>query len=139
MKKVFLIFFLLFSVSALFADQQANNKLFFAVQAMNVEKARNAVKAGADVNGVDEDGWPYFITAVSGGNIYMIDVFIRKGVKIDISGPDGKTALMHAISAKNKKVVNFLLKSRASLKTKDKTPKSNLTSVGRSITNRRPH
>ena len=99
------MFCLLFSVSALFADQQANNKLFFAVQAMNVEKARNAVKAGADVNGVDEDGWPYFITAVSGGNIYMIDVFIRKGVKIDISGPDGKTALMHAISAKNKKEV----------------------------------
>lgn len=124
-KRFFLLFFILFTFGTLlFADQQANNKLFFAVQAMNVEKARNAVKAGADVNGVDDDEWPYFITAVSGGNINLIDVFLRNGVKINIAGPDGKTALMHAISSKNKKVTKLLLNYRASLTAKDRTGKN---------------
>ena len=91
---------------------------------MSVEKARSAIKAGANVNGFDDDEWPYFITAVSGGNINLIDVFLRNGVKINIAGPDGKTALMHAISGKNKKVINLLLNYRASLTSKDKTGKN---------------
>ena len=125
MKRFFLTFFILFAFgSALFADQQADNKLFFAVQAMNVEKARSAIKAGANVNGVDDDDWPYFITAVSGGNMNMIDLFLRNKVKVNLAGPDGKTALMHAISSKNKKVINLLLNYRASLTAKDRTGKN---------------
>ena len=86
------LFFILLTTTFLYGgNPKADNKLFYAVQSMNVNKALEAIKAGADVNGRDEDGWPFFITVANSGNIAMIDVFLRKGVKINIAGPDGKS------------------------------------------------
>lgn len=117
-----IILFLFLNLEA--GNSKADDKLLFAVQAMNVAKARQAIKQGANVNGRDDDGWPFFITAVNGENMEMTELFLKRGVKIDIAGPDGKTALMHAIIAKNQRLINLLLRRRASLKSKDNSGKT---------------
>ncbi|MGI6394850.1 MAG: ankyrin repeat domain-containing protein [bacterium] len=112
-----------FQVEELKADE-LNNQLLFAVQAMNLGKASAAIKNGADVNGIDDDGWPLFISAVNSDSESMISLFLNNRVKVDIAGPDGKTALMHALSSKNTKIANRLIGYRASLNAKDNNGKT---------------
>ena len=50
-----MMLFLIFSdMSAAVSEQ--DNQLLFAVQAINIAKAQTAIKNGADVNAVDDDG-----------------------------------------------------------------------------------
>jgi len=115
----------LFGAKASKKDPAANEKLLFAVQAMDVTRAQAAVKVGANINGTDEDGWPFFITAVTSNAMELIDFFLSRKVKLDLKGPDGKTALMHAIVAGNEDLSLKLLQRGAGRKTTDdkgKTP-----------------
>jgi len=119
------LFLLFFTLSTYAAEMsEADNQLLFAVQAMNISKARVAIRKGGNVNGVDDDGWPLFISAVNSNSAAMVNLFMRSGVKIDISGPDGKTPLMHALSSESFKVAYRLISSGASLKKKDKSGKT---------------
>ncbi len=115
MKKfsLFLIFFSFF----LFADE-LNDSFSAAVQAGNVKTASEIFAKGADINFVDEE-WPLFVTAVTSGDAAMTEFFIKNGVNLELKGPDGKTALLHAISLKNTKLVGMLLAAGADLKTED--------------------
>jgi len=119
------LFLLLFTLSTYAGEMtEADNQLLFAVQAMNIAKARAAIRKGGNVNGVDDDGWPLFISAVNSNSAAMVNLFMRSGVKVDISGPDGKTPLMHALSGESFKVAYKLMNSGASLKKKDSTGKT---------------
>ncbi|HPM45817.1 MAG TPA: hypothetical protein PL056_01990, partial [bacterium] len=77
-----------------------NNQLLFAVQALNIEKARQAIRNGANVNAIDDDGWPLFISAVNSDNEGMINLFLRSGVKVDVTGPDGKAVTTYSEGTK---------------------------------------
>ena len=91
-----MMLFLIFAdMSATVSEQ--DNQLLFAVQAINIAKAQTAIKNGADVNAVDDDGWPLFISAVNSENTAIINLFLQNVVKVDISGPDVKNALMLAL------------------------------------------
>ncbi|MBP5435834.1 ankyrin repeat domain-containing protein [bacterium] len=122
MKKfsLFLIFFSFF----VFADE-LNESFAAAVQAGNVKTATEVFAKGADINFVDED-WPLFVTAVTSGDVAMTEFFIKNGVNLELKGPDGKTALLHAISLKNKKIVDMLLAAGAEIKTEDAAGKDTL-------------
>ncbi len=119
------LFVLLFTLSIYAGEMtEADNELLFAVQAMNIAKARAAIRKGGNVNGVDDDGWPLFISAVNSNSAAMVNLFMRSGVKVDITGPDGKTPLMHALSGQSFKIAYKLIGAGASLKKKDATGKT---------------
>jgi len=115
---------ILFITLQVIPEESTDSQLLFAVQALNIEKARQAIRNGANVNGIDEDGWPLFISAVNSENEGMINLFLRSGAKVDVTGPDGKTALMHSLSSKKTKIAEWLIKSGASMTVKDSSGKT---------------
>ncbi len=121
-----LIAILLFSTSLSAANADATRRLFEAVADLKLVGVAEAIDAGADVNAVDEDGWPLFITAVSGGQMGIIRLFLMKPeLNLGMQGPDGKTAFMHAIAMKNQTLAEVLLQKGSLINETDmkgKTP-----------------
>ena len=123
MKKKIILFLIFFSFF-LFADD-LNDSFSAAVQAGNVKTASEIFAKGADINFVDEE-WPLFVTAVTSGDVKMAEFFIKNGVNLELKGPDGKTALLHAISLKNTQLVGMLVSAGADLKAEDLNKKDAL-------------
>lgn len=121
------IFFVVFSIFFLFsaAAEDLNESFSAAVQAGNVKTVSDLFAKGADINFIDEE-WPLFVTAVTSGDIKMAEFFIKHGVNLELKGPDGKTALLHAISLKNMRLVGMLIKAGANLKAEDLNEKNAL-------------
>ena len=59
-------------------------KLIFALQSMDVRRAKHAIERGADVNAKDEDEWPLFILAVTSGSPEMVELFLENRVRLGI-------------------------------------------------------
>ncbi len=118
MKTIVILFSILLLQLDLFSDENASRTLAAAVAAGNSKAAEEALKNGADPNYVDED-WPLFITAVTSNDAETTKQFIRYSVNTEITGPDQKTALMHALSMRHEKIVNMLLAAGANLKAED--------------------
>jgi ankyrin repeat protein len=123
MKVVVILFSIIFFQLNLFSDDSASKMLTAAVAAGNAKAAEDALKNGADPNHVDED-WPLFITAVTSGDKNLVKLFIRFSVNTEITGPDKKTALMHALSMHDKKTVDMLITAGANLKAEDSEGKT---------------
>lgn len=123
MKTITILFSILFFQLTLLSNDDASQVLAAAVAAGNSNAAEKAFKDGADPNYVDED-WPLFITAITSGDSKLAKLFIRFSVNTEITGPDKKTALMHALSMHDKKIVNMLITAGASLKAADSEGKT---------------
>ncbi|HSA32856.1 MAG TPA: ankyrin repeat domain-containing protein [bacterium] len=112
----------------------ATQRLFEAVGDMKLTDVASAIEDGADVNAVDDDGWPLFITAVNSGQMGIIRLFLtKKELDLGIAGPDGKTAFMHAIVMKNRTLAEILLQKGSSIHTPDgrgKTPLMYAAEIG---------
>ena len=115
--KFFYVIFSIFFLFSVFADE-LNDSFSAAVQAGNVKAAADLFAKGADINFVDEE-WPLFVTAVTWNDVKMAEFFIKNGVNLELKGPDGKTALLHAISLKNTQLVAMLITAGADLKARD--------------------
>ena len=122
--KIFSALFSIFFLFSAFADE-LNDSFSAAVQAGNVKAAADLFAKGADINFVDEE-WPLFVTAVTSNDVKMAEFFIKNGVDLELKGPDGKTALLHAISLKNKQLVGMLITAGADLKAEDLNGKNAL-------------
>ena len=122
--KIFSALFSIFFLFSVFADE-VNESFSAAVQAGNVKAAADIFAKGADINFVDED-WPLFVTAVTSNDVKMAEFFIKNGVNLELRGPDGKTALLHAISLKNTQLVSMLITAGADLKAEDSNSKDAL-------------
>lgn len=103
--------------------QEADIAFSAAIQAGNCVAASEALKKGADINYVDEE-WPLFVTAVTSNDVQMARFFINNNVNTELSGPDGKTALMHSLSLRNKEITAILVKAGANLKAIDPSGKN---------------
>jgi len=121
-KAVFFLFFFLFSLF-LTAEEELNFKFSAAVQAGDAKLAAELFRSGADINYVDED-WPLFVTAASAGDIPMVEFFLKNGVDLELRGPDGKSALLHALSIKNERLADILIAAGASLDAEDANQKN---------------
>ena len=122
--KIFSVLFSIFFLFPVFADE-LNESFSAAVQAGNVKAAADVFAKGADINFVDEE-WPLFVTAVTSNDVKMAEFFIKNGVNLELKGPDGKTALLHAISLKNTQLVSMLLSAGADIKAEDSNSKDAL-------------
>lgn len=119
MKNILLVFIISFAcgTSILYGDD-INIVFAGAVQAGNTTEADEALKNGADINYVDEE-WPLFITAVTSNDVPMVSFFLKNNVNTELKGPDGKTALMHALSLRNSSITEMLINAKADLKAVD--------------------
>lgn len=122
MMKPFLISIFIFYAAALCAED-INIVFAGAVQAGNVNEAAEALKNGADINYIDEE-WPLFITAVTSNDVPMVNFFIQNRVNLELTGPDGKTALMHVLSLRNANIAEMLINAGADMKAQDPSKKN---------------
>ncbi len=124
MKKLLLFFVILLPMLKTVHGAEDINMLFSAaVQAGNPQKVEKALQQGADVNFIEEE-WPLFITSVTAGDTGVVSVFLKHGVNTELKGPDGKTALMHALALKNSQISNMLIKAGADLEAVDPAGKN---------------
>ena len=117
------IFFLIIFLSSVISAGEIDIEFSAAIQAGNCVAAAEALKKGADINHIDEE-WPLFVTAVTSNDVQMVRFFLNNGVNTELLGPDGKTALMHSLSLRNKEITALLVKAGADLKAKDPSNKN---------------
>eukprot|EP01094_Clydonella_sp_ATCC50884_P017307 TRINITY_DN298_c0_g1_i12.p1 TRINITY_DN298_c0_g1~~TRINITY_DN298_c0_g1_i12.p1 ORF type:complete len:1240 (+),score=272.67 TRINITY_DN298_c0_g1_i12:519-4238(+) len=74
---------------------------------------RRLIKAGADVNAVDQDGWTALIRSVTGGAVEGMKVLVELGADIDAKDKSGWTSLWLGAMIGNTDAVKYLLDCKA--------------------------
>ena len=88
-----------------------NDKLINAVYANDINKVRELVAAGADINKEDEYGETSLKTAVYLGKIDMIRILVKElGADINKENRNGQIPLITAVSSGKLDMVRFLVK-----------------------------
>ena len=102
-------------MTTLLAQSKANDALFDAATGGKVRDVKAALKAGADVNASDEDGWTALMCAASNnGNPDVVRALIAAGADVNARDEDGLTALMYAAAYNaNPSVLNVLIDAGA--------------------------
>ncbi|MGO9133501.1 MAG: quinoprotein dehydrogenase-associated putative ABC transporter substrate-binding protein [Methylovirgula sp.] len=90
-----------------------NDELANAVLANDVDRAAYLIGKGADVNKLDNQGTPPFVSASRFGCIEMMALLLSHGAKIDGPDRDGWTALLRAVAHNEVAAIGFLLKHGA--------------------------
>jgi len=75
----------------------------------SLEKVREFIEGGADVNAKDEDGYTPLSIAVSGGRTDVADFLIAKGADVNAKDKEGYTPLYSAIWKDDKDMVKLFV------------------------------
>jgi ankyrin repeat protein len=88
---------------------------------VNTEVVRALIKAGADVNAKDNDGFTPLIwgAAKNGKGAEIVAVLIQAGADIHAKDNNGSTPLMWAAGCKNTEAVNTLIQAGADVNVKN--------------------
>lgn len=107
-----------FSTTTLFANP--NEYLLKAVQEDNLELAKNAITAGADVNlRGDEHGRTPLMLAAGNNSVALVQLLIKNGAEVDAKSDYGGTALIRAAFRNSLDVARFLIGHGAEINAKD--------------------
>jgi ankyrin repeat protein len=88
----------------------------------NVAMIRALLDSGADPNTVDPANQSALMAAVRSGELEAVRVLLARGAKVDWAEPAyGQTALMFAVRESSPAIVDLLLKSGASVRTRTRT------------------
>lgn len=96
-------------------QQRANEKLIEAVENWDDDAFVVALRNGADVNALDEDGHSPLFGAIYNHQEKMVEGLIGAGADVNLAGPDGWTPLHEAARSGNTKTLQVLLDARASM------------------------
>jgi len=88
-------------------------QLFEAARYGNLMEAQACLKAGADMNELDNDGWTALHYAVSGGHVEVCEALIKFGADLEVQLPDLSTPLMLAADEGNLLLARLLLRHGA--------------------------
>ena len=91
----------------------AENELHKAATAGDVAKLNRLIKAGADVNAVNEDGWTPLHSAVYGGHTDAVIALIKAGADINAVNEIGWTPLHNAAYSGHTDAIIALIKAGA--------------------------
>jgi ankyrin repeat protein/tRNA A-37 threonylcarbamoyl transferase component Bud32 len=94
--------------------------LIDAGQEGDLERARDLIQNGADVNAKDEDGWTTLWLASRNGLMDVVCLLIERGADINAKDGYGWTALWWAAENGHMDVVRFLIENGANVNVKDK-------------------
>ena len=84
-----------------------------AAKAGDVTTLKAALDAGANVNGLDGQGWTALMHAVNKGNVLIVESLVEVGADVDIQASDGATALFMAAVLGQPDIVEMLMKANA--------------------------
>lgn len=96
-------------------SQSGETALIYATKYGQSEAAQALIKAGADTNIKDKNGWgnSALIIAVEKGYSNIVRALIQNGANVNIQDEDGNTPLMNAIIHNKIKIVNEFLSLNA--------------------------
>lgn len=86
----------------------------------NIKRIKELLKAGANINAVDNQGFTPLINAVSGEQTEAVKLLLNNGANVNAHTKHGMTALIGAVKDGNIEMVRLLLTKNA-----DKTIKFN--------------
>ena len=97
-----------------------NEGLVNAVKDNNINAAKKAIAAGADVNAKDEGGWTALMFASQNGHAEIVCTLIKAGADVNAKRKDGATALMRAALEGHTETVSTLIEAGADFNAKRK-------------------
>ena len=102
-------------------QKQLNDRLFDAARDGAPRRIRSALKQGADINGVDQDGNTAFMLAARYGHPQTMGVLKSNGADVNQKNNQGQTALMMAVMQGRVQTARQLIKMGADLNATDKS------------------
>ncbi|MCX6773825.1 MAG: ankyrin repeat domain-containing protein [Candidatus Micrarchaeota archaeon] len=82
--------------SGLDKHDRLNLRFIKAAEDGNMDKVRRLLKAGADIDAMDNDGWSALMHAAYGKNAGLFNFLLGKGADIKLTDAEGRTAIMIA-------------------------------------------
>lgn len=93
-----------------------SSDLFTLVTSGTPQQIQTAIKQGANVNALDNDGWTPLMVAAGGcKNPDVITALLQAGAKTETQNKEGRTALMIAAGGNSPEIVSALLKGGAKI------------------------
>ena len=94
------------------ADANGQTALLRAIASDDLETVQQLLRAHARVDGMDSQLTP-LAAAAQRGNVALLQVLLRAGATVNLSGADGLTPLAHAAQGKHLAAVQVLIKAGA--------------------------
>jgi len=101
-------------------QEQLNKMLLNAARLGKTKRVERLLKAGADVNAKENDGWTALMHAARKGNTETCALLLEKDAKIDARSKNDRTALMIAAELGRTETCKLLLERNADIEAKDK-------------------
>ncbi|MFY9328422.1 MAG: ankyrin repeat domain-containing protein [Georgfuchsia sp.] len=102
---------LLVSIPAVWASPQTD--LWQAAEIADQAGLAKALRAGANANATDQDGWSALLFAATSGNLSVVSRLLVEHADPNLASKDGQTPLMGAVVGGNAAVVKKLLAAGA--------------------------
>ncbi|CAH8557615.1 unnamed protein product [Dicrocoelium dendriticum] len=103
-----------------------SHSIVFAARRGEFARVDSLLKAGADPNQMDEDGWSALRTAAWRGHSDIVELLLCHGASVNLSGPDGRSALRAAAWAGHEEIVQRLIDAGADVDIQDAEGRSPL-------------
>ena len=94
-------------------DRTAAQRLREAALAGQLDRVRQGLEQGVDVNAAGQDGRTALQLAAFDGHSRIIELLLERGAKVDVVDVSGRTALMYAATGDNVESVQLLLQAGA--------------------------
>jgi ankyrin repeat protein len=110
LKSILVLFSLIFS--GIIYAQDSTQTLMDAVNTNDLDKVKELVEKGADVNDI-VNGQYIIMYAVQNSNIDIVTYLVEKGANVNVKDSDGETLLMYAVRNLDLATVKFLVEKAA--------------------------
>lgn len=113
MNRATIFLFCLFFIATSTWAASAQTKLYQAAERGDVSALRKALKAGADVDKQDKDGWTALLFAATEGQEQAVRLLLSAGADPNFAGNKGETPLLCAVMSGKATLVGALLDAGA--------------------------
>ena len=95
--------------------QQPTGALHRVAKTGNIDRLETALKAGADVNARDSQGWTALMHVVNKGFTLLVPPLLEAKADLDMRAPDGATALFMASVHGHSEIIALLMEAGADI------------------------
>ena len=113
------IFILLLKVDVDYKDSSNRTALFYCADHLDTTCIDLLVKAKANVNHQDKDGYACLHVSIICGNITIVDYLIKQGADINITDSEMHSAIHWAVVCAHDQLFDFLVEKNADIESAD--------------------